>query len=127
MVSSVAQHPLDPLSAAEIKAAAACVRAFRQTPDTVRFNSISLQVIGSRFRSQWSMCKMLQIGRSAECLAASIAMDVQHVEQSATQQQGLLCTLALASAQHPAGVCVLTPTPETGACLTTNTTVLSLW
>ena len=54
IVSSVAQHPLDPLSAAEIKAAAACVRAFRQTPETVRFNSISLQVNGSRFCSQWT-------------------------------------------------------------------------
>ena len=44
---SVAQHPLDPLSAAEIKAAAACVRGFRQTPENVRFNSISLQVNGT--------------------------------------------------------------------------------
>ena len=70
MVSSMAQHPLDPLSAAEIKAAAACVRAFRQTPETVRFNSISLQASGSRSRLQWTCTRCATCCRSGDRLSA---------------------------------------------------------
>ncbi len=40
----VSTHPLDPLTAEEISAAAACVRAYGDAPETLRFNSISLKV-----------------------------------------------------------------------------------
>lgn len=92
MVSSVAQHPLDPLSAAEIKAAAACVRAFKQTPETVRFNSISLQVkdlslLPTVCHVPDAMRNKLQIGRSAECSAANIAVDHRRADNIATRQR----------------------------------------
>lgn len=49
----VCAHPLDPLTAEEISAAAACLRAYGDVSKTLRFNSISLKVTEPHLNLVW--------------------------------------------------------------------------